>query len=197
MGFSWPVPLVTLVIGVAIVILLIAGLALGCYVYRMGKTFKLVTGTVKRVTKKPLFGCHLLFSRAFKHARPGTPLPSTPPPGTIEDVPDTCLAEIHPVQMTKILQDIFQDLADCPQICKVPRQEGAGRFFCVSGTRSEPGSRESLRAHHLENLFPEAHDKGNYPVLTLLQGQWGMTFTCPWTSLYSHKNRKQFLLTLL
>ena len=46
-GFSWPVPPVTLVIGVAVVILLIAGLALGCYVYRMGKTFKLVTGTVK------------------------------------------------------------------------------------------------------------------------------------------------------
>ena len=37
-GFSWPVPPVTLVIGVAVVILLIAGLVLGCYVYQMGKT---------------------------------------------------------------------------------------------------------------------------------------------------------------
>ena len=36
--------------------------------------------------------------------------------------------------------------ADSPQICKIPGQEGAGRFFCVSGTRSEPrprGPRES------------------------------------------------------
>ena len=36
-GFSWPVPPVTLVIGVVVIILLIAGIALGCYVYRMRK----------------------------------------------------------------------------------------------------------------------------------------------------------------
>ena len=69
-GFSWPVPPTTLVIGVVVVILLVAGIALGCYVYRMGKTFKLVTGTVKQVTKKPLSGCHLLFSRMRKRTRP-------------------------------------------------------------------------------------------------------------------------------
>ena len=46
-GFSWPVPPVTSIIGVVVVILLITGLALSCYVYRMGKTFKLVTGTIK------------------------------------------------------------------------------------------------------------------------------------------------------
>ena len=60
-GFALPVPPVTLGIGIVVVILLIAGVALGCYVYRMGKTFKLVTGTVKRVTEKPLSGCCLLF----------------------------------------------------------------------------------------------------------------------------------------
>ena len=65
-GFSWPVPPTTLIIGVVVIILLIAGIALGCYVYRMGKTFKLVTGTVKQVAKKPLSSCCLLFSRAFK-----------------------------------------------------------------------------------------------------------------------------------
>ena len=53
-GSSWLVPPTTLVIGVVVVILLVAGIALGCYVYWMGKTFKLVTGTVKQVTKKPL-----------------------------------------------------------------------------------------------------------------------------------------------
>ena len=69
-GFSWPVPPATLIIGVVVVILLVAGIALSCYVYRMGKTFKLVMGTVKQVTKKPLSGCHLLFSRMLKHTRP-------------------------------------------------------------------------------------------------------------------------------
>ena len=71
-GFSWPVPPTTLVIGVVVVILLVAGIALGCYVYRMGKTFKLVTGTVKRVTKRPLSSCCLLFSRMRKRTRPIT-----------------------------------------------------------------------------------------------------------------------------
>ena len=89
--------------------MLIAGIALGCYMYRMGKTFKLVMGTVKQVAKKPLSGCHLLFSRAFKRGRPGTPPPSMPPQKTIENTPEVHSAEIHPVQMTKILRDVFQD----------------------------------------------------------------------------------------
>ena len=45
-GFSLPVPPVMLGIGIAVVVLLVAGVALGCYVYQMGKTFKIVTGTV-------------------------------------------------------------------------------------------------------------------------------------------------------
>ena len=65
-GFSWPVPPTTLIIGIVVVMLLVAGVALGCYVYRMGKTFRLVTGTVKQVTKKPLSGCRHLFSRMRK-----------------------------------------------------------------------------------------------------------------------------------
>ena len=70
--FSWPVPPTTLVIGVVVVILLVAGIALSCYVYRMGKTFKLVTGTVKQVAEKPLSSCHLLFSRMRKRTQPVT-----------------------------------------------------------------------------------------------------------------------------
>ena len=65
-GFSLPVPPVTLGIGIGVIILLIAGVALGCYVYRMGKTFSLVTGTIKKVTEKPLSGCRRLFSRMHK-----------------------------------------------------------------------------------------------------------------------------------
>ena len=108
-GFSWPVPPTTLIIGAVVIILLVAGIALGCYVYRMGKTFKLVTGTVKQVTAKPLSGCRLLFSRVFRRGRSGTPPLSTPPRKTIEDTPEVSPTGIHPVQMTKILRDVFQD----------------------------------------------------------------------------------------
>ena len=71
-GFSLPVPPVTLGIGIVVIILLIAGVALGCYVYRMGKTFNLATGTIKRVTEKPLSGCRRLFFRMRKRTRPVT-----------------------------------------------------------------------------------------------------------------------------
>ena len=69
-GFSLPVPPVTLGIGIVVIILLVAGVALGCYVYRMGKTFNLATGTIKRVTEKPLSGCCHLFSRMRECTRP-------------------------------------------------------------------------------------------------------------------------------
>ena len=71
-GFSLPVPPVTLGIGIVVIILLIAGVALGCYVYWMGKTFNLATGTIQRVTEKPLSGCRPLFSRMRKRTRPVT-----------------------------------------------------------------------------------------------------------------------------
>ena len=66
-GLALPVPLMIIGMGIIVIIVLIAGITLGCYVYQMGKTFKIVTGTVKRVTGKPLSGCRLLFSRMFKH----------------------------------------------------------------------------------------------------------------------------------
>ena len=75
----------------------------------MGKTFKTVTGTVKQVTEKPLSGCRLLFSRMFKHKPPITSPPTTRRQRTIEDVPKAHSAEIHPVQMMKILRDVFQN----------------------------------------------------------------------------------------
>ena len=108
-GFSWPVPPATLVIGVVVIILLIAGIALGCYVYRMRKTFNLATGTIKKITDKPLSGCRRLFSRMHKRTRPITSPRTTRQQRTIEDLPEAQAAEIHPVQMTKILGDVFQD----------------------------------------------------------------------------------------
>ena len=107
--FSWPVPPTTLIIGAVVIILLVAGIALGCYMYRMGKTFKLVTGTVKQVATKPLSGCRLLFSTVFRRCCSSTPPRSIPPQKTTEDTPEVSPPEIHPVQMTKILRDVFQD----------------------------------------------------------------------------------------
>ena len=107
-GFSWPVPQTTLIIGIVVIILLAAGVALGCYVYRMGKTLSLATGTIKKVTEKPLSGCHHLFSRMRKCTRPFTSPHTTLQQRTIEDLPEAHAAEIHPVQMTKILRDVFE-----------------------------------------------------------------------------------------
>ena len=75
-GFVLPVPPTILGIGIVVVMLLLAGIVLDCYVCRMGKTLKSVTGTVKQVTERPISGCRLLFSRIFKHKRPVTS-PST------------------------------------------------------------------------------------------------------------------------
>ena len=77
-GFSLPVPPTTLVIGIVVIILLVAGVALGCYVYWMGKTLSLATGTIKKVTEKPLSGCRRLFSRMHKRTRPITSPRTTP-----------------------------------------------------------------------------------------------------------------------
>ena len=108
-GFSLPVSPTTLVIGIVVIILLVAGVALGCYVYRMGKTLSLAMGTIKKVTEKPLSGCRRLFSRMHKCTRPVTSPCTTQRQRTIEDMPEAHATEIHPVQMTKILRDVFQD----------------------------------------------------------------------------------------
>ena len=108
-GFSWPVPPATLVIGIVVIILLIAGVALGCYVYRMRKTFSSAMGTIKKITDKPLSSCRRLFSWMHKRTRPVTSPHTIQRQRTIEDKSEAHAAEIHPVQMTKILRDVFQD----------------------------------------------------------------------------------------
>ena len=108
-GFSLPVPSITLGIGIVVLILLVAGIVLGCYVYRMGRTFNIVTGTVKHVTAKPLLGCRHLFSIIRKPTCPIMSPPTIQQQKTIKDVPEPHMAEIHPVQMTRILKDVFQD----------------------------------------------------------------------------------------
>ena len=71
-GFSLPAPPITLEIGTVVIILIVAGIALGCYIYRMGKTFNLAMGTIKKVTEKHLSGCRRLFSRMHRLTQPVT-----------------------------------------------------------------------------------------------------------------------------
>ena len=66
-------------------------------------------GTIKKITDKPLSGCRHLFSRMHKHTRPVTSPRTIQRQRTIEDMPEAHAAEIHPVQMTKLLRDVFQD----------------------------------------------------------------------------------------
>ena len=54
-GFSLPVPPTTLVIGIIVIILLIAGIALGCYVYRMRKTLSFCNGDYQESNWKTSF----------------------------------------------------------------------------------------------------------------------------------------------
>ena len=76
-GFTLPVPPTILGVGIIVIMLLIAGIALGCYVYQMEKILKSVTWTVKQVTEKPISGYRLLFSRMVKRKRPITSPPTT------------------------------------------------------------------------------------------------------------------------
>ena len=130
---------------------------------RMGKTFKLVTGTVKRVATKPLSGCRLLFSRAFRHGRSGTPPPSIPPQKTTEDTPEVPPAEIHPVQMTKILRDVFQDPQTAHKYAKHLDKKVQAGSSCISGTRDKSRFRGPPEPPELKTLFQKLTTKAISP----------------------------------
>ena len=161
-GFSWPVPPATLVIGIGVIILLIAGVALGCYVYRMGKTFSLAMGTIKKITDKPLSGCRRLFSRIHKPSRPVTSPRTTRQQRTIEDLPAARAAET-PSTDDQNLEGCFPGPSSSPQICKAPRQEGAGRLLCITGTRNHSRSRERHRHSRLKAHFQRLSEKAVSP----------------------------------
>ena len=68
-------------------------------------------------------------------------------------MPETHAAEIHPVQMTKILRDI----------CKKPGQESAGGLFCITGTQDCFQSREHHGHSVLETYFQKLSEKALSP----------------------------------
>ena len=58
-------------------------------------------------------------------------------------MPEAHAAEIHPVQMTKNVEGCLPGPSTSPQICKTPRQEGAGRLFCITGARDHSQSTDT------------------------------------------------------
>ena len=134
-GFSWPVPPATLVIGVVVIILLIAGIALGCYVYRMRKTFSLATGTIKKITDKPL---SWLSPPVFQDAQVHPTRYVSTYYTTMEDyrghTRGPC-SRNSPSADDKNLERCLPRPPTGPQIRQASGQEGAGRLLCITGAR--------------------------------------------------------------
>ena len=78
-------------------------------------------------------------------------------------MPEAHTAEIHPVQMTKILRDVFQDPQLAHKYAKPLRQEGAGRLYCITGARDHSQSRELHRHPVLETYFQRLSEKAISP----------------------------------
>ena len=193
-GFSWPVPPATLVIGIVVIILLIAGVALGCYVYRMGKAFSTAAGTIKKITDKPLSGCRRLFSRIHKRTWPVTSPRTTRRQRTIEDLLEAHAAEIHPVQMTKILRDVFQD----PQAAHKYAKHLDKKVQVDSSVSPEPEiipDPESVMDTQDWKQISRSCLKGQLAPTKQHLDRWGMTYLPLLTFRYYQKNRKLFLLT--
>ena len=94
-------------------------------------------------------------------------------------MPKAHAAEIHPVQMTKILRDVFPRPSGSPQLCKTPRQEGAGRLFCITGTQDRSQSRECHRHSRLKGIFPEVVWKGQSAPQQATPGSVGYDLFTP------------------
>ena len=78
-------------------------------------------------------------------------------------MPEAYTAEIHPVQMTKILRDVFQDPQLAHKYAKHLEQESAGRLFCITGARDCSQSREHHGHSVLETYFQKLSEKAISP----------------------------------
>ena len=141
-GFSLPVPPTTLVIGIVVIILLVAGVVLGCYVYRMGKALSLATGTIEKVTEKPLSSCRRLFSRMHKCSEPITSAPYYTTTKDYRGHARSPCSRNPPSADDKNLEGHLSGPSTGPQICQTPGQEGTGRLFGITGARDHTRSRK-------------------------------------------------------
>ena len=63
----------------------------------------------------------------------------------------------------KNLEGCFPGPSSGSQICETPRQEGAGRLFCITGTRDHSRSREWHRHSRLKATFQKLSEKAVSP----------------------------------
>ena len=63
----------------------------------------------------------------------------------------------------KNLEGRFSGPSSSPQVREAPRQEGAGRLFCVTGTRDHSQSRECHRHSRLKSSFQRLSEKAISP----------------------------------
>ena len=102
----------------------------------------------------------------FKCKLPITSPPTTQLQRTIEDVPEAHSAEIHPVQMTKILRDIFQDPQTVHKYTKTSGQESSDRLFYITGIPHHPGPGEYRGHTVLETFFQKLTERAITPHRT-------------------------------
>ena len=63
----------------------------------------------------------------------------------------------------KNLEGCFPGPSTSPQVCETPRQEGAGRLFCITGARDRSRSRECHRHSVLKTYFWKLSEKAISP----------------------------------
>ena len=131
-GFSLLVPPTTLVIGIVVIILLVAGVALSCYVYRMGKTLSLATGTIKKVTSFKLLPP--VFQDAQMHPTHYVSTYYTTTKDYRGHARGPCSGN-PPSADDKNLEGCLPGPSTGPQIRQTPGKEGTGRLFCITGAR--------------------------------------------------------------
>ena len=132
----------------------------------MGKTFRVLMGTVKKVTEKSISGCCFMFSRMRKHIEPISSPCTMWWQQTIEEKPEANSVEIHPVQMMQILKDVFQDHKMADRYAKHLDKKDSGRFFCLtasSGARNCAQTWDQGGNKVLETPFQKLTDKAITP----------------------------------
>ena len=95
----------------------------------------------------------------------------------------------------KNLEGCFPGPSTSPQVCETPRQEGAGRLFCITGARDCPQSRELYRHSVLETYFQKLSEKAISPHQAT-PGSVGYDLFTPVDFLIQPKEQKTVFINL-
>ena len=162
-GFSWPVPPATLIIGIGVIILLIAGVALGCYVYRMGKAFSLATGDNQENNwQTPFQLSPPVFQDTQAHPTRYVSTYYTTTKDYRGHARSPC-SRNPPSADDKNLEGRLPGSSTSPQIHQTPGQEGTGRLFCITGAQDCTRPTKLHRHSVLETYFQRLSEKAISP----------------------------------